>query len=137
MTLYMQKIIFTVLIRKLPSLFIILFLSFLTFAGTDCDKIFDPGTPTDITGTWELVGMAGDLQDVCLGEIATFQTNNVAQLRCPNANTINRQYTFENGVLTFTETGISYNVTFRTTNNIQQIVFQGRNVNRTLTYNER
>jgi hypothetical protein len=122
---------------KLSLLFTFLILIFLTTTGTDCENLFEPGDPSDITGSWELVGMQGDLQDICLGEIATFQNNNVAQLRCPNASTINRQFTYQNGVLTYSETGVSYNVTARVTNNIRQIILAGRNVNRTLTYNRR
>lgn len=108
----------------------------ISVSGSECDKSTNNGNNyTDITGTWQLIDMEGNLQDVCLGEFANFQANNIAILQCPNQGSISRQFTYSNSVLIYTETSVSYDVVHQTTNNISQIVLTGRNVSRTLTYN--
>ena len=105
----------------------------ISVTGMDCSDLL--GVPGDVTGTWQLVSMGGTLQDVCLGEILQFQSNGIAILTCPNAAARQRNYTLTGGVLTFTETNVSYNVTNQNTNGIEQMVLTGVSISRILTYN--
>ncbi len=105
------------------------------FSGSDCVKSSE-GT-TSVIGSWELVKMLGNAQDVCLGEVANFQTSGNATLTCPNSAPIQKAYTFSNNILTYTENNLSYTVTFRVADGIQKMVLKGRNgVDRELTYNQ-
>ena len=124
-------------ITKNKTFHILLFIIICAFAfiRSDCSNTIT-NTPTDITGTWELVKMLGNLQDVCLQEIAQFE-NGTATLQCPGVTPITRQYTFENNVLTFTSTGVSYDVSFFTENNVGKMELNARGgVQRTLTYDK-
>jgi len=118
---------------------ILVYLSVFTFAflGTDCQKIINSlTTGQDITGNWQLVRQTGSQQDICLGETANFQTNNVALLQCPGQTQISRTYSTSNGILSYTETSIQYDYTVQTNNGTTQLILTGKNVNRTLTYNK-
>ena len=104
--------------------------------GSNCENLLQQAASGDITGSWQLVKMEGNLQDVCLGETATFQSGN-ATLQCPNAAQRTRQYTFTNNILTYTETNVSYDVSFVTQGNISKMRLSARNsVERILTYNK-
>jgi len=117
-----------------PLLKFLLILSILSFPllGSQCQKalddIFGSG---DVVGSWKLVRMEGNLQDVCLGEIAEFRQDNTATLTCPGKTPVNRTYTYTNNILTYSETGISYSVYFEATS---YMILTGQNVNRTLYY---
>ena len=89
----------------------------------------------DINGRWELVKMEGNLQDVCLGEIAVFNSGTAA-LTCPGASTITRTYTYANKVLAYTASGISYGISFTAQNGIFKLIMRGTGIERTLTYNK-
>lgn len=118
---------------------ILVYLSVFTFAflGSDCQKILDSlSTSQDITGNWQLVRQTGSQQDICLGETANFQTNNVALLQCPGQTQISRTYSTSNGVLSYTETSIQYDYSVSSNNGTTQLVMTGKNVNRELTYNK-
>ena len=117
----------------LKSLLVLSILSF-TFIGGDCEKFFNPDTK-DILGRWLLVKMEGDLQDVCLGELAEFQTAEVI-LTCPGKQAITRQYTFLDNILTYIQNGVSYDVSFKTENSISKMVLTGRGIQRKLTYDK-
>jgi len=102
--------------------------------GSDCAKSLS-GTPTSVVGNWELVKMLGNAQDVCLGEIADFQSSGTATLTCPNAAPVQRTYTYSSDILTYTETNLSYTVSFSVQNGVQKMQLTGRNgVERVLTY---
>jgi len=118
-----------------PRLIVLIILFAFAFIRSDCSKSVT-NAPTDITGTWTLVKMQGDLQDVCLQEIAQFQ-GGTATLQCPGETPISRPYTFSNNVLTYTSTGLSYNVTFFTENNVAKMLLQAtNNIQRELTYDQ-
>lgn len=102
------------------------------FVGSNCDNLLQ-STGGSVEGTWELVKMEGNLQDVCLGEVATFN-GGTATLQCPGKVPIVRQYTYQNSVLTYTSTGVSYNVSFFTDNSGLKMQLQGRGIERVLTY---
>ena len=118
-----------------PRLIVLIILSSFAFIRSDCSKSVT-NAPTDITVTWTLWKMQGDLQDVFLQEIAQFQ-GGTATLQCPGVTPITRPYTFTNNVLTYTSTGMSYNVTFFTENNVAKMLLQAtNNVQRQLTYDQ-
>jgi len=92
---------------------ILLVLISLPFIASDCaNSILGGGTGGDVKGQWQLNQVQGNLQDVCLGEIASFpsSTSGTATLTCPNQAPISRTYTVSNNVLTY-QTGVAYNIT--------------------------
>jgi hypothetical protein len=117
----------------LKSILVLFILSF-AFIGGECDKFFNPDTK-DILGRWLLVKMEGDLQDVCLGEKAEFQTAEVV-LTCPGKTPITRSYTYLNNIVTYSQTGVSYDVSFNAQNGINKMIFTGRGIQRKLTYDK-
>ncbi len=125
------------LYRNKAVLFKILFLSAIIlsfpFTGSDCENnIIGNGTSGSLIGTWELVSIQGNLQDVCPGETVTYDTTAIATLQCPNQDPITRNYTVSNNILSYTETGIQYDIT---TLSATTLVLEGRNgLGRTLSY---
>lgn len=113
--------------------FILLFtLLWFPFIGSDCNK-----SESSIVGTWELVKMTGNSQDVCIGEIVDFQTSGSATLTCPGQTAVQRTYTYSGDILTYTTNNISYSVSYATQNNVQKLILTGRNgLDRVLTYNQ-
>jgi hypothetical protein len=104
--------------------------------GTDCSKLLD-STPTSVTGSWTLVKMLGNAQDVCLGESAVFDGNGNATLTCPNSSPVQKTYTYSGDVLTYTTNSLSYDVAFSTVNGVQKMTLTGRNsIERVLTYDQ-
>jgi hypothetical protein len=116
---------------------IIIFLILFYFAtlGNDCQNLIGT-TGGSITGKWELVKMEGNLQDVCLGEIAEFQASNQATLTCPGNTPITRGYSYTNNILTYTTSNISYNVSFMTENGVYKMILVGNGIERQLTYDQ-
>lgn len=110
----------------------LLFIAFvsLSFMGTNCEKLLtNTGT---VEGSWKLVKMEGNLQDVCLGEIAQFN-GGTATLQCPGQSPVTRTYTYENEKLTFS-TGVSYFVSYASVNGIQKMILRADGIERVLTY---
>ena len=104
----------------------------LPLTGSDCDNgIIGNGTTGSILGTWYLTGMTGYLQDICAGEIVNFDSTGIATLQCPNSSPITRNYTVSNNILTYTETGVQYDITNLSSTTL---ILEGRNVGRTLSY---
>ncbi|MCX6165365.1 MAG: hypothetical protein NTU73_11010 [Ignavibacteriae bacterium] len=118
--------------HKVLKLILLIAMLWFPFIGTDCNK-----SESSIIGTWELVKMNGNAQDVCLGETAVFQTTGNATLTCPGEAAIQKTYTYSGNILTFTTNSLSYSVSFTTQNGIQKVIFTGRNgVDRVLTYDK-
>ena len=106
----------------------------ISFTGAECEKLL---TATgDVAGTWELTKMEGSLQDVCLGEIANFN-GGTATLTCPNGSPITRSYTYSGNVLTYTASGLSYNVSFTAVNGVDKMVLSASGIQRVLTYDKK
>jgi hypothetical protein len=125
------------MILKYKVLKFILFITLLWFPFTGSDCVKSLGGTTSVIGSWELVKMLGNTQDVCLGEIANFQESGSATLTCPNTSPVQRTYTYSNDILTYSETSLSYTVSFSVQNGVQKMVLKGRNgVDRQLTYNQ-
>ncbi|MCE1164338.1 MAG: hypothetical protein LWX07_02925 [Bacteroidetes bacterium] len=106
----------------------------LSLTGTECEKLLN--STGSIDGSWTLVKMEGNLQDVCLGESANF-ANGVATLRCPGKSAVTRNYTYTNNVLTYSASGISYDVSFNTVNGVYKMILTASGtVDRKLTYDQ-
>lgn len=118
--------------RLYKFIIFIALLSSLPFTGSDCENgIIGSGTTGDIIGTWQLTTMTGYLQDICEGEIVTYDSTGIATLQCPNSNPITRNYTISNNILSYTETGVQYDITNLSSTTL---TLEGRNVGRTLSY---
>jgi len=118
------------LTKGFKYLLFMLILSF-AFTGTECEKLLTASG--DVTGTWKLVKMEGNLQDVCLGEIAVFNSG-TATLTCPGVSPVTRSYTYSNNVLTYTNTGVTYNVSFTSVNGVSKMIMRASGIERVLTY---
>ncbi len=106
----------------------------LPFLGSDCEEILNPQPVSGtLQGDWTLVYNAGSTLDVCPGETANFpsNTNGTATLQCPNQSAITRDYSVNGSTLTYTASGIQYEISF-TQNN--ELVLSGVNTNRILYY---
>ena len=118
---------------SLRILTVLLLLS-LPFLGSDCEDIINQISPTgDITGDWTLIYNEGT-RDICPGETANFPsaTGGTATLKCPESIAISRLYQINSSnVLTYTETGVEYQVSFTSSN---ELVLTGVNNNRVLYY---
>ena len=117
--------------------FIVLFIASLPFLGSDCNTNTTAGqTGGNISGTWKLDFVQGNLQDVCYGEVITFPSNTGgdATLTCPNSTPITRPYTYSNNVVTYTNSALQYSVTSDNSNNPTLLVFTGVGFGRTLSY---
>ena len=120
------------LTKGFKYLLIIVSLSF-AFTGAECEKLLTANG--DVSGTWQLVKMEGNLQDVCLGEIAEF-SNGSATLTCPNSSPVTRSYSYTNNVLTYTASGVSYNVSFSSVNSVDKMILRASGIQRVLTYDK-
>jgi len=124
--------IFTASIRTLTVLIIISF----SFIGSDCNEILEnlsggcTGNQVDLIGKWKFSQNMGGIRDICLGEIVEFTSGGTAYLTCPNQNTITRNYTVSNNVLTYTQTNIQYCIT----GDADELQLTGMNNNRVLYY---
>jgi hypothetical protein len=92
------------------------------FTGAQCEKLLT-ATSGDVSGSWKLVKMQGNLQDVCLGEIAEFN-GGTATLTCPGVPPITRSYSY------------TYNVSFPTVNGVDKMVLSATSIERILTYDK-
>jgi len=119
-------------INTLKYLLLLLIISFSVTAG-NCDKILQNtnSVPEELVGNWLLVRQTGAQQDICPGEIINFQSNGIAALNCPESDTITRNFTIENNILEYTESGISYSVDNLTYDSLSLL---GSNVSRNLIY---
>lgn len=121
------------LLQKTKLIFILIPLLYLTTTGAECEKLLtgEGSINQQLLGTWQMTRMEGSLQDICYNERVQFQSNNVALLQCPGGNEISRNYSATQSVLTYTSSGIEYDILNLTAS---QVELRGRNVNRTLYY---
>lgn len=107
----------------------------LPLLGSDCEDVINQITqPTgDLSGTWYFIYNAGTTLDVCPGEVVVYPSasGGSATLTCPEQTAIIRNYTVSGSTLTYTDTGVEYNVGFTSSN---QLVLTGINNNRILYY---
>jgi len=120
------------LTKRFKYLLILIVFGF-ALTGTECEKLLlNSG---GIEGSWVMVKMEGNLQDVCLGEIAQF-SNGTATLKCPGASAVTKSYTYENNVLTYTTSNVKYNVSFTTQNGVDKMILTAVGIQRVLTYDK-
>lgn len=121
------------LLQKTKFILVLIPLLYLTTTGADCEKLLtgEGSVNQQLLGTWRMTSIEGSLQDICYNERVQFQSNNVALLQCPGGNEISRNYSATSSVLTYTTSGIEYDILNLTTT---QVELRGRNVNRTLYY---
>ncbi|MCX7833560.1 MAG: hypothetical protein N2490_05055 [Ignavibacteria bacterium] len=114
----------------------ILSLVFLSISILSCSLFQEHGStnPGDLIGSWELYRQTGALQDVCPQERITFRTDSIATLQCPNKPSITRHYSAKNGILTYKETGISFDFYIFKTTSETRLELYGKNVSRNLFY---
>ncbi len=118
---------------------IILILISLPFTGSDCNSTGTNTTPGgNVQGNWKLTFIQGNLQDICFGETANFPSNTGgnATLTCPDSNPVTAAYTVSNNQITYTTTGVTYNISSSTGTLIFTGTFTTGNVTSTriLTY---
>ena len=114
------------------SLILYMLMASFAFIGANCDELLNAlGGAGDIAGTWELQRQEGSGQDVCEGEIAEFRENGTAVLQCPGDTPIQRNYTRSGDVLTFTSSGVKYNIETPSGTELRLVEV---NVTRTLDY---
>ena len=107
---------------------------YLSITGADCEALLGAGGVNDtaLAGTsWQLDRVTGALQDVCPGETVNFGSGGSADLTCPGSSTVSRNYTVNNSVLTYTQSGVTYNIDSL---NNSRLVLRGTNVSRNLYY---
>jgi hypothetical protein len=125
-----KKILKSNLIKTL----LVLGLIALPLSGSDCQQVLT-GNTGSIEGKWKLVYNSGSNHDICPGEIVNFQTNGVANLQCPPyQQSINRNYSVSNGILTYTETGVEYRIDNVTNYDLQLSGLNG--ISRVLNYSK-
>jgi hypothetical protein len=104
-----------------------------SLTGSNCEKLL---TATgDVSGTWKLVKMEGNLQDVCLGEIADFNEG-TATLTCPGVSPVTKNYSYSDNVLTYTSSGVKYSVSFSSVNSVDKMIMRASGIERVLTYDK-
>ncbi len=115
------------------KILIALILISLSFSGSDCEKLIQNNEviPQELAGNWKLSEQSGALQDICPNETVNYQLTGVAQLTCPNSQTITRNYTVQDNTLKYTQTSVSYKI--QTLNN-DTLYLLGQNVSRNLIY---
>jgi len=77
----------------------------------------------------------GSQYDICNGETVVF-TSTSATLTCPGLSPVTRSYTTSGGVLTYTQTGMSYDYSVSTSSGQTVLSMRSKNLNlsRTLEY---
>lgn len=119
--------------RIFNSLFCLALIS-LSFTGSSCNDILNALGGDDVTGTWVMSDQGGAQYDICNGETVTFSST-TATLTCPGSSPITRTYTTSGGVLTYTETGMSYDYSVSSSSGATKLTMRGRNnINRTIEY---
>ena len=124
--------------QKVLKLVVILSVVVFSIIGASCDVVNDKGSSNenDLVGSWQLTKQTGSQQDVCPNETITFQTGGTVTLQCPGQPQIQRTYTTSNGVVTYTETGVSFEFYVKIESGITKLELIGRNVQRNLYYNK-
>lgn len=119
--------------RVTYSLLLLAFVS-LSFMASNCNDILNALTSDDVVGSWALSDQGGAQYDICNDETITF-TSSQATLTCPGSSSITRNYSASGGVLTYTDTGVSYGYSVSTESDGTYLTMTGKNnLNRILKY---
>ena len=118
------------LFKLLPVIILVCMTAF----GSDCENSSNSNgntIPQEILGNWKLIEQTGALQDICPNETVVYESSGIATLTCPNANSITRNFSVSNNVLTYTQSGISYGLQILDNGNLY---LTGQSVSRNLLY---
>lgn len=120
--------------RIFNTLFCLALIS-LSFTGSSCNDILNALASDDVTGSWAMSNQGGSQYDICNGETVVF-TSTTATLTCPGLSPITRSYTTSGGVLTYTQTGVSYDYSVSSSTGPTILTMRSRNLtlSRTLEY---
>ncbi len=119
------------ILQKTKFLFVLIPLIYLTTTGSECEKLLTGSINEQLIGTWQMTRIEGALQDICYNERVTFQSDGIALLVCPGGTQISRNYSATSTTLTYTSSGVEYDITSVTSSELR---LRGRNVSRNLTY---
>lgn len=111
-----------------------LIFSLLLLIPVGCEDAVQVQVQDDILGLWELREQSGSATPVCDGELAQFNANGIAGFECPGFDPVTTPYSAVNNVLTFTDTGIQYNISKPADTNL---VLTGVNIDKILKYGRR
>lgn len=114
--------------------FLLLIFSLLLLIPVGCDDPVQVQVQDDILGLWELREQSGSATPVCDGELAQFNANGIAGFECPGFDPVTTPYSAVNNLLTFTDTGIQYNISKPADTTL---VLTGINIDKTLKYGRR
>lgn len=122
--------------NRIRILKLILFLTLISFPliASDCNNLLNnqAAAPETFVGNWRLVQQTGALQDICPQENVVFRSDGVAELTCPEGETILRVYSISGTELNYDQTSLQYQYEFE--ENDQKLNLYGVNVSRNLFY---
>ncbi len=113
---------------------LLLIIGALLISSCNSEQPVEPQIQEDILGLWELHAQTGTAADICdgqLGELAQFSANGQAYFQCPGADIYYASYTAVDNVLTFTDTGLQYNISLPNDTNM---ILTAIGIDRILTY---
>lgn len=118
---------------RILRFFLFLILISFPLISSDCENLLnnDPA-PETFVGNWRLVQQTGALQDICPQENVSFRSDGVAELTCPEGQTILRDYSISGSNLNYNQTSLNYEFEFE--DNDQKLNLYGVNVSRNLFY---
>jgi len=119
--------------RVFKFLLILTLISF-PLISSDCENLLnnEEPTPQSFVGNWRLVQQTGALQDICPQENVNFRSDGVAELTCPEGQTLVRDYSVSGSELNYDQTSLKYEYEFE--DNEQKLNLYGVNVSRNLFY---
>lgn len=122
--------------NRIRVLKLFLFLTVFSFPliASDCNNLLNnqAAAPETFLGNWRLVQQTGALQDICPQENVVFRSDGVAELTCPEGQTILRDYSISGTELNYDQTSLQYEYEFE--ENDQKLNLYGVNVSRNLFY---
>ena len=122
--------------KRISVLRFFLFLTLISFPliSSDCENLLnnEEPTPQSFVGNWRLVQQTGALQDICPQENVNFRSDGVAELTCPEGQTLVRDYSVTGSELNYDQTSLKYEYEFE--DNEQKLNLYGVNVSRNLFY---
>lgn len=119
---------------RILKFFLLMILISFPLIASDCQKALtnEQTIPDKFLGNWRLVQQTGALQDICPQEYVNFRSDGVAELTCPDSQTILRAYSLTNTELKYDQTSLHYEYEF--TDSDQKLNLYGVNVSRNLFY---
>ena len=135
----MKNNIFFRFSRKIsPYILIAMMIVSFQFFGAQCNTFVngDDISLKELLFTWSLQRQTGINIDVCQNEQITFHNDFSVVSICPPQDSAFRNFTIDKNskIITYTQSGVSYNYEILNSNNITNLNLYGINVNRNLFY---